>query len=194
MQNIWSVVDLLYQNPHWWYPIIFSAYGVNLDSRDVGNKFVSNWQKWYASIITTICFLPFLYVGKMINSFHSSDNSSSLQIELISLWITEQIVLTPPLINSAGIWWIPEDLCPFSFSIAISNSKVLGSGTSGSALFMFLCLTSLPPCTFKSQEKCFLHLAKILWESVFKSPSSSFTILVHQWCPYTSLWHFLSYC
>ena len=39
----------------------------------------------------------------MINSFHSSDNSSLFQIELISLWISEQIVLHPALINSAGI-------------------------------------------------------------------------------------------
>jgi hypothetical protein len=33
MQNIWSVVDLLHRNPHWWSPIISSAYGINLDSR-----------------------------------------------------------------------------------------------------------------------------------------------------------------
>jgi len=33
MQNIWSVVDLLCQNPHWLSQIISSAYGVNLDSR-----------------------------------------------------------------------------------------------------------------------------------------------------------------
>jgi len=33
MQNVWSVVDLLCQNPHWWSPVISSAYGVNLNSR-----------------------------------------------------------------------------------------------------------------------------------------------------------------
>jgi len=33
MQNIWSVVDLLHQNPHWWSPIISSTYGVNLETR-----------------------------------------------------------------------------------------------------------------------------------------------------------------
>ena len=33
MQNIWSAVDLLSRNPHWWSPIIPSAYGINLDSR-----------------------------------------------------------------------------------------------------------------------------------------------------------------
>jgi len=33
MQNIWSVVDLLRLNPHWWSPIILSEYGLNLESR-----------------------------------------------------------------------------------------------------------------------------------------------------------------
>jgi hypothetical protein len=33
MQYIWSVVDLLLRNPHWWSPVISSAYGVNLNSR-----------------------------------------------------------------------------------------------------------------------------------------------------------------
>jgi len=33
----------------------------------------------------------------------------------------------PALINSAGIWSIPGDLCLFSFSLAISTSKALGS-------------------------------------------------------------------
>jgi len=28
-----TIVDLLHQNPHWWAPIISSAYGINLDSR-----------------------------------------------------------------------------------------------------------------------------------------------------------------
>ena len=33
MQNIWSVVELLHRNPHWWSPTVSSAYGINLDSR-----------------------------------------------------------------------------------------------------------------------------------------------------------------
>ena len=33
MQNMLSVADLLRRNPHWWSPIISSAYGVNLDSK-----------------------------------------------------------------------------------------------------------------------------------------------------------------
>ena len=44
----------------------------------------------------------------MIDSFHSPGNYS---IELISLWIWEQIVLHPALINFRGIWSIPGDLC-----------------------------------------------------------------------------------
>jgi hypothetical protein len=33
MQKIWSVVDLLRRNPHWWSPIISSMYGTNLGRR-----------------------------------------------------------------------------------------------------------------------------------------------------------------
>jgi hypothetical protein len=33
MQKIWSVVDLLCRNPHWWTPIILSKYGLNLERR-----------------------------------------------------------------------------------------------------------------------------------------------------------------
>ena len=38
----------------------------------------------------------------MIDSFHSFGNSSLFQIEIISLWIAERIVLPPALINSSG--------------------------------------------------------------------------------------------
>ena len=51
----------------------------------------------------------------MIDSFHSSGNTSLFQIDIISLWIALQIVLTPALINSAWIWSIPGDLWFFSF-------------------------------------------------------------------------------
>ena len=58
---------------------------------------------------------------------------------------------------------IPGDLWLFSFSLANSTSKELGSGTSGSAVCTSVCLTSLTPCTFNNWEKWFLHLAKIRW-------------------------------
>jgi hypothetical protein len=44
---------------------------------------------------------------------------------------------TPALVISAGIWSVLGDLWLFSFTIAISSSKALGSGTSGSAVCIF---------------------------------------------------------
>ena len=43
---------------------------------------------------------PFLWIGTIIDSFHSSGNSSLFQIEIISLWIAQQIVLPPALIDT----------------------------------------------------------------------------------------------
>ena len=102
----------------------------------------------------------------MIDPFHYSGNSSSFQIELITLWTSEQIFLPPALINYAGSWSIPGNLCLFSFPITISNSKALGSDSSCSGVRIFLCLTSPNTYTLKIWEKWFLHLAKILKESV----------------------------
>jgi len=73
-------------------------------------------------------------------------------MEIISLWISQQIVLPPALISSAGIWSVRGDLWLFSFSIANSSSEAIGSGTSGSAVCMSVCLTSLIPCTFNLGE------------------------------------------
>ena len=104
----------------------------------------------------------------MIDCFYSSGISSLFQIELISLWVSERNVLSSALISSAGIWSIPGDLFLFSLSIAISTWKALGSSTSGYAVCISVCLISLNPWTFNSWEKWFLHIAKILWESVIK--------------------------
>ena len=60
IQIIWSVVDLLRRNPHWWSPIISSAYGINLESRMLDKNFVRSWQKWYAPVVITVCFIPLL--------------------------------------------------------------------------------------------------------------------------------------
>ena len=86
-----------------------------------------------------------LKIGVMIDSFHSAGNCSLFQIELISLRISERIVLLPTVITSAGIWSVPGDLCLFSPAIAISNSKALGSDSCGSAVCISVCLTSLNP-------------------------------------------------
>ena len=61
---------------------------------------------------------PFLQTFSMIDSSHSSGNSSLFQIELISLWTLQRIVLY--LFNH--IFWdlpIPGDLCPFRFSLVM---------------------------------------------------------------------------
>jgi len=36
-QNMWSVVDILCQNPYWWFPIILSVYEVTFETR-IWNK------------------------------------------------------------------------------------------------------------------------------------------------------------
>jgi hypothetical protein len=38
------------------------------------------------------------------------------------------------LINSAGIWSLPSNSYFFNFSITVSTSKDVGSGTNGSAV------------------------------------------------------------
>jgi len=59
------------------------------------------------------------------------------------LRIAERIVLPPALVDSAGIWSVPGNLCLFSFSLAISSSKVLGLDPNDSAVCISVCLTSL---------------------------------------------------
>ena len=97
MHSIWSVVDLLCRNPHWWSVRISSAYGINFDSRMmdkilyVVDKLVCRYNCYSLSS-------PFLHTGTMIGSFHFWGNSSLFQIELTSLWISERIVLPLALI------------------------------------------------------------------------------------------------
>jgi hypothetical protein len=64
----------------------------------------------------------------------------------------------------------------YSSSLAIPTPKSLGSGISASAVCISVCLTSLTTSTSNSWEKCFLHLAKIMRESVTKS---SFSFLLY---------------
>ena len=83
--------------------------------QDFGYNLVSCWRKWFSSIITTIRFPPFLWMGKMTASFRSTGNPTLFQIQQISLRISEQIVLPRVLINYAGIWSLPGDMCLFTF-------------------------------------------------------------------------------
>ena len=75
--------------------------------------------------------------------------------------------------------WKTMSFYPFN---SFSTSKILDSGISGSAMCISLCLPSLTSCTSNSWDKCFLHLAKILWESATKlSLLSSRTMLFLDW-------------
>jgi hypothetical protein len=99
-----------------------------------------------------------------VGSFDSSGIFSLFEKELISLRISGLIFLPYALNGSPGIRSLPGNVFHFSFSIAISDSRALCSGTSGSAVYTrFVCITLLFPCTFNSCEKCFLRPAKILW-------------------------------
>ena len=126
-------------------------------------KCVCSRHRWYAYIITTVCFITLhIYIGTMIKSFHTSG----------------KFLLVPNRINESmdfrancstlnfnqfcwdfiNTWW----LVSFNLSIPLSTS-----GTSGCAVCISVRLTSWS-----------LHLATLLWESVTKSPFSSFTIFV----------------
>ena len=65
-----------------------------------------------------------------------------------------------------------------TLSIATSNSKALGSRTSGSAVCISVCLTSLTPRTVNSWLELFVNLVKILWRCVTKSAITFRTSLV----------------
>jgi len=76
MQNIWSVVDLLCQNLHWWYLIISSTYGINFYSWMLDKILYvvdkSNMPLWLLQSVSS----PFSQTGTMIDSFHSTGNFS----------------------------------------------------------------------------------------------------------------------
>ena len=116
----------------------------------------------------------------MIDSFHSLGNYSLFEIEIISLWISEQIFLLPALINSAGIWAIPGDLWLFSFSIANSTSEALGSGTSGPAVCMYVCLPNI------------INPMSIQWLGEIIPPPSQNTVGVCNQIPFLILYYISS--
>ena len=125
MQNIWSVVDLLRRNPHWWSPVTSSAYGINLESRMLDKILY---------VVITICFIPLLidgYYHRLLSFFRQFLLIPNRNNKFINRTTN---CPTPALINFPGIWTIPGDLWFFCFPIANSNAKALGSGTSGSTV------------------------------------------------------------
>jgi hypothetical protein len=91
--RIWSLFDLLRLNPHWWFTIIPSAYGVNLGSMMVGNDLHVVCKSDMPLLLLQSVLSSFLSIGTMMDSFHSSGNSFLLRIGLISFWISERIDL-----------------------------------------------------------------------------------------------------
>ena len=112
----------------------------------------------------------------MINSLPFSGNSFLFHIEF-NKFMDLSVNCSTPCINQSILLGFDQYLviCLFGFSIGNSISQALGSGTSGSAVCISVCLTSLTLYTSNSWEKWFLHLAIILWVSVTKSPFSSLT-------------------
>jgi hypothetical protein len=78
MQNMWSVINLLHQNPQWWNPVISSAYGVNLDSRMLDKIFyvvdkIDITPHYITVKDTTICLCILkLYIHHHHHHHHSS--------------------------------------------------------------------------------------------------------------------------
>ena len=139
---------------------------------------------WYAPITMTISFIPLLmnrYYDRLLPLFMQFRLLPNRDNKFMNLQVNYS---TPCFSQFCPYWSIPGDLWLFNFSLAGSNSEALGSGTSGSAVCISACPTSLTPCTLNSWEKYFLHLATILWESATRSPFSSFTILHLAWYPF----------
>jgi hypothetical protein len=84
------------------------------------------------------------YIPVQLRLLSNAGNSSLFVTESINLWPSERILLPPACINSARILPVRCDLHFFQiFHIHLNLS-------SGSAVCISVCLTSLTPCTFNS--------------------------------------------
>jgi len=83
MQNIWSIVDLLCQNPHWWFPVILPMYGYK-PWKNSGQNFVCSWLKWDAYINTTVNFTTHFINSPITDYFHCCGNPSLFQTKLMT--------------------------------------------------------------------------------------------------------------
>ena len=139
-------------------------------------KFCTQQTKLYAPIITILSFIALLtdrYNDRLL-PFVLIPNSSNKFMDFIENCST-------PCLNQ-----FCQDLnntwCYVTFYIFNSQLKLKDTWfkTSGSAVCISVCLTSLTPSTFNSWEKQFLHFAIILRASITKSPLL-FTMLVLGW-------------
>ena len=121
--------------------------------RNVGKHFICSWQKRYAPKVITIWFITLLmykYYDRLLPFFRQF-----LLIPISNNKFMDRTTNSSTPCHNQFLWvlTIPGDLWLLSFLIANSNSNSLGSGTSGSAVCISSCLTSLAPCTFNSWEK-----------------------------------------
>jgi len=85
MQNVWSVVDPLHQNPSWWSPIISSVYGVHLDSRMLDTI--------CTSLTQVICLCKYTYYSPFYHPSHR-------HLQLSTPFILRQFLLIRKRINN----------------------------------------------------------------------------------------------
>jgi hypothetical protein len=108
LQKIWSVVYLLRRNPHWWSLIVYFMNRINI-KRNIFAKILrevdsSDIQRYLIQSV----LLPYLWTGKITNSFHRRGNSSCFYIRLV---YGSQNKQTPwPLVRRRTI---PTDRPPF---------------------------------------------------------------------------------
>jgi len=142
--------------------------------------FTSCFNQLCWNMITTASFIT-LPINRYNNWLLPLLGKYLLILNRVNKLVDHRMVSLSALTNSARIWSIPSDLCLYSFSIAISTQKALGSSTSKFTACVLVFLMSLTICTFSSWEKWFLHLAIILWQCANTSPVSFFTLLVLGW-------------
>jgi hypothetical protein len=94
-----------------------------------------------------VFYHPFCRLVKTIGSFHWSGNSSSIQTELMSSWITIMF----PLLFESVLLAFDHYLAIYTFSASHSNFNLrkMGPHTNGSAICISICLIY----TFNNCEK-----------------------------------------
>jgi hypothetical protein len=142
-------------------PIISCAYGVYLECRML-DKIM-----YVDGTLLCLCITKISFSTLLIDRYYDRLLPLLRQFLHIPNWINKSMDLTAncstPCLNQfcwdlINTWWSVA----FIFSIANSNSAVLGSDLSGSAGCISVCLISLTPCISNSWGKWFLHLTKRL--------------------------------
>jgi len=145
-------------------------------------KFCTYLAKWYVPIITAVTFIAlpvdryndrllpllrqFLLIPNKINTF--MDRRANISASCFNQFYWDLI---------STCWFVS-----FYHSTANSNFKSLGSGTSGSAVCISVCLTSLNSWIFNSCEKWCLLTARL--PLTLQPPDSDQYHSQHHWKSY----------